>query len=105
MLRQLTDLVKERHDAFARLKTLEDLMEALRAENEMLREGLASSSGIKETAQKSPTEDQGIVVSILTNDYINYVITGLTVSIISHCTNNRMLKYSKGIQCIFGNLE
>ena len=82
MLRQLTDLVKERHDAFARLKTLEDLMEALRAENEMLREGLASSTGIKETAQKSPTEDQGIVVSILTNDYISSCLNSLGYQIL-----------------------
>ncbi|GFS23762.1 interaptin-like isoform X1 [Elysia marginata] len=55
---QLADLVKERHDAFARLKTLEDLMEALRAENEMLRQGLASSSSVKETAKTSSPEDK-----------------------------------------------
>ncbi|XP_005105360.1 golgin subfamily A member 4 isoform X2 [Aplysia californica] len=42
---QLTELVKERHDAFARLQTLNDLMDALRAENETLREGLATTSG------------------------------------------------------------
>ncbi|XP_053406240.1 uncharacterized protein LOC123523252 isoform X2 [Mercenaria mercenaria] len=33
---QLTVLVNERHEAFARLKTAEDLLEAVRAENEML---------------------------------------------------------------------
>lgn len=45
ILRQLTDLVKEKHDAFSRLKTLEDLMDALRAENESLRQSLAVTSG------------------------------------------------------------
>ena len=61
--RQLADLVKERHDAFARLKTLEDLMDALRAENEMLRQGLASSSSLKESTQNSAPEDQGMVIA------------------------------------------
>lgn len=38
---QLTQLVNERHDAFARLKTCEDLMEAVRSENEILKSSLA----------------------------------------------------------------
>ncbi|XP_025077437.1 cingulin-like protein 1 isoform X1 [Pomacea canaliculata] len=41
---QLLSLVKERHEASARLRTLEDLMDALRRENEVLRQGLASSA-------------------------------------------------------------
>ncbi|KAK7115731.1 trichohyalin-like [Littorina saxatilis] len=40
---QLSILVKERHEAFARLKTLEDLMDALRKESELLRHGLATT--------------------------------------------------------------
>lgn len=39
--RQLNVLVHERHDAFARLKTAEDLLEAVRAENEMLHRNVA----------------------------------------------------------------
>ncbi|XP_021365614.1 uncharacterized protein LOC110458296 isoform X2 [Mizuhopecten yessoensis] len=38
---QLALLVKERHDAFAQLKTAEDLMEAIRSENEILKSGLS----------------------------------------------------------------
>ncbi|XP_060068829.1 myosin-7-like [Ylistrum balloti] len=38
---QLTLLVNERHDAFARLKTAEDLMEAIRGENEILKASLS----------------------------------------------------------------
>ncbi|CAL1534105.1 unnamed protein product [Lymnaea stagnalis] len=44
---QLTELVKEKHHTLARLNTLEDLMDALRAENETLRQGLAMTSGQK----------------------------------------------------------
>lgn len=44
VFRQLLSLVKERHEASARLRTLEDLMDALRRENEVLRQGLASSA-------------------------------------------------------------
>lgn len=36
-------LVKERHEAFARLKTAEDLLAALRAENEVLHRTMAVS--------------------------------------------------------------
>jgi hypothetical protein len=43
VFRQLSILVKERHEAFSRLKTLEDLMDALRKENELLRHGLAAT--------------------------------------------------------------
>ncbi|KAK7496879.1 hypothetical protein BaRGS_00011859, partial [Batillaria attramentaria] len=56
---QLSILVKERHEAFARLKTLEDLMEALRKENELLRQGLATSpapSDSKMTGSNSQLE-------------------------------------------------
>lgn len=42
-LRQLGVLVKERHEAFARLKTAEDLLEALRAENEVLHRTMSVS--------------------------------------------------------------
>lgn len=41
--RQLNVLVHERHEAFARLKTAEDLLEALRAENEMLHRSMSVS--------------------------------------------------------------
>lgn len=41
--RQLGVLVKERHEAFARLKTAEDLLAALRAENEVLHRTMAVS--------------------------------------------------------------
>ena len=41
---QLASLVKEKHEACARLKTLEDMMEAIRTENDILRHGLTSSS-------------------------------------------------------------
>ena len=34
-------LVHERHEAFARLKTAEDLLEAIRAENEVLHHSLS----------------------------------------------------------------
>ncbi|GFO50406.1 interaptin-like isoform x1 [Plakobranchus ocellatus] len=61
---QLADLVKERHDTFARLKTLEDLLEALRAENEMLRHGLASSSSWNESGQKTVNVDQDQVENL-----------------------------------------
>ena len=39
---QLAELVKERHDAFARLKTAEDLLEAIRGENEVLKKHVAA---------------------------------------------------------------
>lgn len=42
--RQLTSLVKERHEAFAKLKTAEDLLEATRSENEILRKNLPALS-------------------------------------------------------------
>jgi hypothetical protein len=41
VFRQLSVLVNERHTAFARLKTAEDLLEAIRAENEVLHHSLA----------------------------------------------------------------
>ncbi|KAK3608373.1 hypothetical protein CHS0354_030835 [Potamilus streckersoni] len=40
---QLTALVHERHDAFARLKTAEDLLEAVKTENQSLKLGLTGS--------------------------------------------------------------
>ncbi|KAL4227673.1 hypothetical protein ACF0H5_013109 [Mactra antiquata] len=40
---QLNGLVHERHEAFARLKTAEDLLEALRAENDMLHKSLSTN--------------------------------------------------------------
>jgi hypothetical protein len=42
--RQLATLVKERHEAFAKLKTAEDLLEATRSENEILRKNLPALS-------------------------------------------------------------
>ncbi|XP_046583805.1 LOW QUALITY PROTEIN: putative leucine-rich repeat-containing protein DDB_G0290503 [Haliotis rubra] len=41
---QLSVLVKEKHEACARLQTLEDMMEAMKKENDMLRFSLASSA-------------------------------------------------------------
>lgn len=52
--RQLNTLVKERHDSFARLKTTEDLLEALRGENEILKAGEGGSVSTKNSnAQNS----------------------------------------------------
>lgn len=52
--RQLNTLVKERHDSFARLKTTEDLLEALRGENEILKAGVGCSVSTKNSnAQNS----------------------------------------------------
>lgn len=52
--RQLNTLVKERHDSFARLKTTEDLLEALRGENEILKAGVGGSVSTKNSnAQNS----------------------------------------------------
>lgn len=52
--RQLNTLVKERHDSFAHLKTTEDLLEALRGENEILKAGVGSSVSTKNSnAQNS----------------------------------------------------
>lgn len=52
--RQLNTLVKERHDSFARLKTTEDLLEALRGENEILKAGVGGSESTKNSnAQNS----------------------------------------------------
>lgn len=52
--RQLNTLVKERHDSFARLKTTEDLLEALRGENEILKAGIGGSVSTKNSnAQNS----------------------------------------------------
>lgn len=42
-LRQLEGLVRERHDAFARLRTAEDLLEAVRAENAILHQNVTLS--------------------------------------------------------------
>lgn len=42
--RQLSVLVKEKHEACARLQTLEDMMEAMKKENDMLRLSLASAA-------------------------------------------------------------
>ncbi|CAG5136315.1 unnamed protein product, partial [Candidula unifasciata] len=49
---QLTELVKEKHEALARLKTLEDLMDALKTENDALRKGLSQTPGHLSTASK-----------------------------------------------------
>lgn len=55
--RQLNMLVKERHDSFARLKTTEDLLEALRGENEILKAGVGGSVSTKNSnAQNSKLE-------------------------------------------------
>ncbi|KAK3098699.1 hypothetical protein FSP39_022200 [Pinctada imbricata] len=50
---QLGELVKERHEAFARLKTAEDLLEAVRGENEILKKNM---SGIPQQSHGQPTK-------------------------------------------------
>ena len=47
--RQLNTLVKERHDSFARLKTTEDLLEALKGENEILKSSFPGTMGTRNT--------------------------------------------------------
>ncbi|KAL8589100.1 hypothetical protein ACOMHN_017263 [Nucella lapillus] len=55
---QLSILVKERHEAFARLKTLEDLMDALRKENELLRQGLSTAPDHTDSKTGNASEAQ-----------------------------------------------
>ncbi|XP_041364112.1 putative leucine-rich repeat-containing protein DDB_G0290503 [Gigantopelta aegis] len=49
---QLSSLVKEKHEACARLKTLEDMMDAIRTENDILRHGLSTSPTTNFTASR-----------------------------------------------------
>ena len=51
--RQLTQLVQERHEAFARLKTAEDIMAAVRIENEMLRKSLTGHQVLTDSKHKT----------------------------------------------------
>ena len=60
--RQLSILVKERHEAFARLKTLEDLMDALRKENELLRQGLAAAPASSDNKVATGSEGTALCV-------------------------------------------
>ncbi|XP_063435460.1 uncharacterized protein LOC134716406 [Mytilus trossulus] len=62
---QLTSLVKERHEAFAKLKTAEDLLEATRSENEILRKNLpALSAGSMQSLHGTNSEKQSQLVQI-----------------------------------------
>ncbi|XP_067665526.1 uncharacterized protein [Haliotis asinina] len=60
---QLSVLVKEKHEACARLKTLEDMMEAMKKENDMLRFSLASSVP-DSNAEKLVAENEARVESL-----------------------------------------
>ncbi|XP_034323206.2 uncharacterized protein [Magallana gigas] len=65
---QLNTLVKERHDSFARLKTTEDLLEALRGENEILKAGVGSSVSTKNSnAQNNNTDALHLEIKNLEN--------------------------------------
>ncbi|XP_061171974.1 uncharacterized protein LOC133181501 [Saccostrea echinata] len=78
---QLNTLVKERHDSFARLKTTEDLLEALRGENEILKANVAGSVG----SHNSNGRDSQI-------DALNIEITNLENKIHHLQTNNQVLE-------------
>lgn len=65
---QLNTLVKERHDSFARLKTTEDLLEALRGENEILKAGVGGSVSTKNSnAQNNNTDALHLEIKNLEN--------------------------------------
>lgn len=65
---QLNTLVKERHDSFARLKTTEDLLEALRGENEILKAGVGGSESTKNSnAQNNNTDALHLEIKNLEN--------------------------------------
>lgn len=65
---QLNTLVKERHDSFARLKTTEDLLEALRGENEILKAGEGGSVSTKNSnAQNNNTDALHLEIKNLEN--------------------------------------
>nr|XP_034323207.1 golgin subfamily B member 1 isoform X4 [Crassostrea gigas] len=65
---QLNTLVKERHDSFARLKTTEDLLEALRGENEILKTGVGGSVSTKNSnAQNNNTDALHLEIKNLEN--------------------------------------
>ncbi|XP_062572417.1 uncharacterized protein LOC134234369 [Saccostrea cucullata] len=78
---QLNTLVKERHDSFARLKTTEDLLEALRGENEILKANVTGSVG----SHNSNGRDSQI-------DALNIEITNLENKIHHLQTNNQVLE-------------
>ncbi|XP_076465151.1 uncharacterized protein LOC143296965 [Babylonia areolata] len=61
---QLSILVKERHEGFARLKTLEDLMDALRKENELLRQGLSSTTTAAASDNKTANASEAQLESL-----------------------------------------
>lgn len=65
---QLNTLVKERHDSFACLKTTEDLLEALRGENEILKAGVGGSESTKNSnAQNNNTDALHLEIKNLEN--------------------------------------
>nr|KAI8756306.1 putative leucine-rich repeat-containing protein DDisoform X1 [Biomphalaria glabrata] len=64
---QLSELVKDKHSTHARLDTLQDLMDALRAENEILRQGLAMTSGQKDVKPKETESKEDVLLGEITS--------------------------------------
>nr|XP_022331623.1 myosin-10-like isoform X4 [Crassostrea virginica] len=66
---QLNTLVRERHDSFARLKTTEDLLEALKGENEILKSNFPGTMGTRNTnARDSQMDDLKVKLKNLENE-------------------------------------